>query len=126
MKTIKIFLAILIAAASLQSLNAQSNKSDRTGPIKTIAIKVSGGDCDMDKKRIEKAAYTVNGVKSANWNEDSKVLTIKYDLFKKDAPIEVQKSVALAGHDTELYRASDSSFHKLPECCNYTRKTIAN
>ncbi|MDO5105556.1 heavy-metal-associated domain-containing protein, partial [Capnocytophaga sp.] len=30
-----------------------------------------GGNCKMCKKRIEKAAYSVKGVKSADWNVES-------------------------------------------------------
>lgn len=119
-------MAIMLAMVIFQSANAQSDKSQRTGAIKTVNIKVSGGECDMDKRRIEKAAYTVDGVKSANWSKDSKVLTIKYSLFKKEVPGEVQKQVALVGHDTELFRANDSSYQQLPHCCSYSKKAIAH
>ena len=67
----KTFKALIIAIASLlvfQSTNAQSDKYERTIGIKTQTIKVSG-TCSMDKQRIEKASYSVDGVKLAVWNE---------------------------------------------------------
>jgi mercuric ion binding protein len=121
MKTIKILLAIMIAIISTQSANAQSDKTERTVGIKTQTIKVYG-ECGMCKKRIEKAAWTVEGVKSARWNEDTKVLTLKYSVFKKEAADNVQKKIAAVGYDTEKYSADGAAYQKLPDCCQYQRK----
>ncbi len=121
MKTIKIFIATFIAFIAIQSANAQSDKTQRTIGIKTEAIKVSG-NCGMDKRRIEAAAYSVDGVKSADWNEYSQVLTLKYSVFKKDAADNVQRKIASVGNDTEKYKADDAVYQKLPDCCKYERK----
>lgn len=121
MKTIKLLFAMLIVFASYQSAGAQSDKTQRTTGIKTENIKVSG-TCSMDKRRIENAAYTVEGVKSAVWDEYSQVLTLKYSVFKKDAADNVQKKIASVGNDTEKYRADDMVYQKLPDCCHYPRK----
>lgn len=121
MKTIKLLFAMLIAFASYQSASAQSDKTQRTIGIKTENIKVSG-TCSMDKRRIENAAYTVDGVKSAVWDEYSQVLTLKFSVFKKDAADNVQKKIASVGNDTEKYRADDTVYQKLPDCCHYQRK----
>jgi cation transport ATPase len=118
MKTIKSLFAMLIVFATIPFVNAQSDKYERITGIKTQTIKVNGV-CNMCKMRIEKAALTVEGVKSANWNEDAKVLTVKYDLFKKEAVNNVQKKIALAGHDTEMYKAEDNAYQKLHNCCHY-------
>ena len=123
MKTIKILVAMLFAFAAFQSANAQSDKSQREIGIKTQNIKVSG-TCGMDKRRIETAAYSIDGVKSAIWNEYTQILTLKYSVFKKDAADSVQKKVALAGNDTELYTATDAAYNSLPDCCHYTKNTI--
>jgi len=117
----KLLFAMLLAFATYQSANAQSDKTQRTIGIKTQTIKVSG-TCDMDKRRIETAAYTVEGVKSAVWDQYSQVLTLKYSVFKKDAADNVQKKIALAGNDTEQYKADDAAYQSLPECCHYQRK----
>jgi hypothetical protein len=122
MKTIKLLFAILFACIVFQSVNAQSDKTQREFGIKTQAIKVSG-TCSMDKRRIETAAYTVEGVKTAVWDEYTQVLTLKYSVFKKDAADNVQKKIASVGNDTEKYRAGDMVYQRLPDCCHYTRKS---
>lgn len=121
MKTIKLLFAMLLAFATFQSASAQSDKTQRTIGIKTENIKVSG-TCSMDKRRIETAAYSIDGVKSAVWDEYTQVLTLKYSVFKKDAADNVQKKIASVGNDTEKYRADDVVYQKLPDCCHYQRK----
>src|SRR5882762_6696867 len=104
MKTIKMLFTVAILLVTVSFANAQSDKTQRTIGIKTQTIKVSG-ICNMDKRRIETAAYTVDGVNAAVWDEYTHVLTLKYGVFKKDAADIVQKKIALAGNDTEKYRA---------------------
>ncbi|HTE31789.1 MAG TPA: heavy-metal-associated domain-containing protein [Chryseolinea sp.] len=121
MKANRILLATFVAVIAFQSGNAQSGKELLNNRTKTESIKVYG-ECGMCKKRIEKAAIAVKGVQSANWNEDSKYLTINYDLFKKDVPDNVQQKVTEAGHDTGKYKADDAVYEGLPACCHYSRK----
>ena len=97
MKTIKILFAMMFAFITTQYVNAQSDKTERTVGIKTQTIKVYG-ECGMCKKSIEKAAYTVEGVKSVRWNEDTKVLTLKYSSFKKEAADNVQNTALMMLH----------------------------
>ncbi|MES1224755.1 MAG: ATPase [Bacteroidota bacterium] len=113
---------MLFALATFQSVNAQSDKIQRTVGVKTQTIKVSG-TCSMDKRRIEAAAYSIDGVKTAIWDEHTQALTLTYNVFKKDAAGNVQKKIASVGNDTEKYRADDVVYQKLPECCHYSRKS---
>ncbi len=48
-----------------------------------------------------------------------KYLTLKYDLFKKEAVDDVQKKIASVGHDNEKYQAEDKVYTALPDCCHY-------
>ena len=121
MKTIKILFAVAILLVTVSFANAQSDKTQRTVGIKTQTIHVSG-TCSMDKIRIEKAAYAVDGVKLAVWDEFAQVLTLKYSVFTKDAADNAQKKIALAGNDTEKYRADDMACQNLPGCCHYKRQ----
>ncbi len=121
MKTIKTLFTVAILLVTVSFANAQSDKTERTIGIKTQTIKVSG-TCSMDKRRIETAAYSVDGVKSAYWDEYTQVLTLQYSVFKKDAAENVQKKIASVGNDTEKYRADDTVYQKLPDCCHYQRK----
>ena len=121
MTTIKTLFAMLFAFATIQSANAQSDKTQRTIGIKTQNIKESG-TCSMDERRIETAAYSVDGIKSANWNEYTQVLTLTYSVFRKDAADNVQKKITAVGNDTEKYRANGTVYQALPVCCHYQRK----
>jgi copper chaperone CopZ len=78
------------------------------------------GNCGMCKKRIEKAAQS-EGVASAEWNKDTKMLTVVYDSVKISND-QIQKNVASVGHDTEKMSAEDKVYEKLPGCCLYERK----
>ena len=118
MKSIKTIIVVIGALLAFQATNAQSDKSERTIRINTQIIKVNGV-CDMCKKRIENAALSVDGVKSATWDEGTKILILKYDLFKKEAVDNVQKKIASVGHDNEKYKADDKAYTALPDCCHY-------
>ena len=84
-----------------------------------VMLKV-GGNCEMCKERIETAALSVNGVTSANWKIDSKMLHLNFDSTKTNSD-EIQRTIAKVGHDTEKFKAPDEVYNKLPECCLYER-----
>ena len=86
---------------------------------KTDSVKVYG-NCGMCKKRIE-AAVKTEGVKSADWNVETKMLTITYDT-QKTSMDDIQKMISKVGHDTEKYSADVEVYNKLPGCCLYERK----
>ncbi|OFY70136.1 MAG: ATPase [Bacteroidetes bacterium RBG_13_42_15] len=79
------------------------------------------GNCDMCKVRIEKAAKSVEGVLSASWNMRSKMAEVEYDSTMTDLS-KIQMAIADAGHDTEMHKADDEAYNKLPACCKYKRK----
>lgn len=87
---------------------------------KLVDIKVSG-QCDMCKARIEKAAFKVKGVKSAEWHPDDKVLHVVLNENKTDV-LAVQTKMASIGHDTEGVLASDEAYNGLHGCCKYDRQ----
>jgi mercuric ion binding protein len=84
----------------------------------TATFKVAG-NCDQCKARIEKAAK-LNGVTQAEWNKKTKVLSLVFDKSKTTSDA-ILKSVAAAGHDTELFKADDKAYAALPGCCQYER-----
>jgi len=124
MKTTNMFFSVpILLLCTVSSAIAQSDKTQRAIGIKTQTIKVSG-TCSMDKRRIETAAYSIDGVKSATWEQGTQILKVTYSAFKKKAADNVQKRVAAAGNDTEKYRADDIVYQKLPDCCHYQRKQL--
>ncbi len=78
------------------------------------------GNCESCKKRIEKAAKT-DGVKTAEWSEEKKMITVKFDPSKISAD-QIQQNIAKVGYDTEKYKADEDAYNKLPKCCQYDRK----
>lgn len=116
MKTVKLFIAALLAVVLSASSFAQDNS--KTNSTKTDSIKVAG-NCGMCKARIEKAAK-MDGVTKAEWSEKTKILTLVYDpaVINSD---DVQKNIASVGHDTEKFRAEDKVYNSLPGCCKFDR-----
>lgn len=79
------------------------------------------GNCGMCKKRIEKAALSVSGVKMANWNQETGQLKLILD--EEKALIDtVHAKIAKVGHDTDKVKAKEEDYKSLHECCQYTRK----
>src|SRR6185436_18781365 len=116
MKSSKCFLFIVTVFASLD-LTAQVNKSKDS----TVSFRVSGA-CEICKERIEKA-LKIKGVRSADWNVDSKMLTLVYSPTIVSL-LKVHKIIAGVGHDTELEKAKDAVYNELPECCHYRKKEV--
>lgn len=87
----------------------------------TKKIKVAG-NCGMCETRIEKAALSVKGVDSAEWDKDTKMLSVQFNSEKTDLE-KIHAAVAKVGHDTEKAKAKDKVYDKLPGCCKYERVT---
>jgi copper chaperone CopZ len=78
------------------------------------------GNCEMCKETIE-TSLKVGGVKMAEWNKDTKMITVAFDSTKINLD-HIQKNVAAVGYDNEKYKGDDSAYKNLPECCQYERK----
>jgi periplasmic mercuric ion binding protein len=86
---------------------------------KTEKFKVYG-NCGMCEKRIEKAANSVEGVQSSDWNKESKMIEVKFDDSKTDVH-KIHMAIAKVGHDTEMHKANGEVYKELPSCCKYDR-----
>lgn len=115
MKSLR-FMLIAVFAIVTTPLFAQ-----QSAPANSDTIKVNG-ECGMCKNRIQKA-LKLEGIASANWNTEAKLLTVTYNsaIITNET---IQKKVAAVGHDTGKYRAEDTVYNKLPECCKYERKKV--
>lgn len=87
---------------------------------KTAEFEVKG-NCGMCEARIEKAANSVEGVSSADWDRETKRIRISFDPGKTGIH-KIHMAIAMAGHDTEMHRAPQEAYDKLPACCKYDRK----
>ena len=108
----KVVVVVLFAILGM-NVNAQEKKSKN----KNVKVEVSG-ICEMCEKRIEKAAYSVKGVKSAEWHADHQDLHLIIDETKCSV-IDVEKAIAKVGHDTKDIKATDAEYAKLHGCCKY-------
>ena len=86
---------------------------------KTEKIKVYG-NCGMCQSRIEKAAKSVDGVTTAEWDKETKILEVTFDDSKTDAD-KIELALSEVGHDTENHKAKDKVYDELPGCCQYER-----
>ena len=107
------------ANAKPEDSNDMSGMDMGTAKMEHQTIKVSGS-CDMCKERIETAAKSVSGVKSAEWTAEKQMLHVEFDATKTNSDA-IQKAIAKVGHDTEKYKASDAVYKELPECCLYRK-----
>ena len=88
---------------------------------KTEKFKVYG-NCGTCEQRIETAAKSVDGVSKANWNKETKMMEVTFDDSKTDVH-KVHMAIAKAGHDTQMHKATNEAYNKLPGCCKYERAT---
>lgn len=118
----KKYLVMMLAVLGVAFASQAQEKKNKNAKID---VEVNG-NCDMCKKRIEKAAFAVKGVKSAEWHADDQTLHLIID-ENKTSPIQVQESVAKAGHDTKYdkkaIKATDEAYENLHNCCVYERES---
>ncbi len=112
MKSLRIFsLAYLMMAFATVSL-AQT---------KTETFNVSG-NCGMCKAKIEKSAK-VAGATEANWDKETKVLTVTYNSSSTNTA-KIQQKIADVGYDNAGFKSTMEAYTKLPGCCKYERTTM--
>ncbi len=78
------------------------------------------GNCGMCKTKIEKAANSVEGVSSVNWNVDTKVITLLFNESKTNLDA-IHNAIAKVGYDTDKVKANDEVYNNLHGCCKYDR-----
>ena len=110
MKTKKVSLITLLALG-IAAVAAPAEKKEK--------FEVAG-NCGMCETRIEKAALSVDGVSTADWDKETKMIEVKYNSDRVDIH-KIHMAIAKAGHDTKMHKASDEVYEKLPGCCKYER-----
>lgn len=114
----KKYLVLMLAVLGVAFTSTAQEKKNKNAKV-DVEVK---GNCDMCKKRIEKAAFGVKGVKSAEWHSDDQTLHLIIDENKTTA-LKVQESVAKAGHDTKEVKATKENYDGLHGCCQYDRES---
>lgn len=106
---------LLVVTLSIQAQEVKNKNAKHT-----IFV---NGNCEQCQNRIQKAAFSVKGVKSANWNMETHqmVLTINEE---KTSIVVVKKAIAKVGHDTDDLKATQEDYDNLHSCCKYDREVL--
>ena len=113
MKNIVLGMMLLFIALSTQAQEKKNKNAKYEFEV--------NGNCEQCQKRIQKAAFSVAGVKSANWNIETHQMTIIIN-EEKCSVADVKKAIAKVGHDTDDVKSTDEVYAKLHSCCQYDRK----
>ncbi len=113
MKKIIVLVFLVLAGLSVQ---AQVKKNKNAKYVTEV-----NGNCEQCQKRIQKAAFSVVGVKSAVWNIETHQLSVILN-EEKCTLLEVKIAIAKVGHDTDEVKTTDATYENLHHCCLYDRK----
>lgn len=109
---------LLVLLLTFMGVTAQAQEKKNKNAKYEVEVK---GNCEMCKKRIEKAAFGVKGVKFAQWHADHQDMHLIIDETKCSID-DVRKAVAKTGHDTDKIKAKDEDYNGLHDCCQYDRQ----
>lgn len=112
----KQIIVVLLVAFIGFSAHSQDKKNKNAKYVTEV-----NGNCEQCQKRIQKAAYSVAGVKSAVWSIETHQLSLILN-EEKSAPLDVKKAIAKVGHDTDEVKATNEDYESLHSCCLYERK----
>ena len=112
MKNIILIVMVIFLGFSAQ---AQEKKNKNAKFVTEV-----NGNCEQCQKRIQKAAYSVAGVKSAIWSIETHQLSLILN-EEKCSPLDVKKAIAKVGHDTDEVKATIEDYDNLHSCCKYER-----
>ncbi len=99
------------------SLSTQAQEKKNKNAKHTIVV---NGNCEQCQRRIQKAAFSVNGVKSAMWDIETHKLALTIN-EEKTSVLDVKKAVTKVGHDAGEVKSTDETYNKLHSCCQYQR-----
>ncbi len=116
MKNVLLGMMLLLVTLSTQA-QVKKNKNAKY----TVMV---NGNCEQCQRRIQKAAFSVDGVKTANWNIESHKLEVTIN-EEKTSVAAVKKAVARVGHDAGEIRATNETYENLHHCCQYDREEQA-
>jgi mercuric ion binding protein len=114
MKNRILFLMMFLFTFTINAQEKQTKSKNASHEIKV------NGNCKMCKKRIEKACYSVSGVKKAVWHQDHQDVHLVIDENKTTVDA-VRKAIAKAGYDTDKVKTDEVTYKNLHHCCKYDR-----
>ena len=109
-----VFLVLLMTMFAF-SAYSQENKNKNAKYTTEV-----NGNCEQCQKRIQKAAFSVPGVKSASWDIGTHQLSLIIN-EEKCSLADVKKAIAKVGHDTDSIKSTKEDYDNLHHCCQYDR-----
>ncbi len=106
MKKTGIFILMMLITAGLYAAD---------GKFETIKIKTSS-QCGECKERIEEALAFEKGVKTAELDVETKIVTVTYKK-SKTSPEKIRKAISKVGYDADDVTADPKAYSKLDACC---------
>jgi mercuric ion binding protein len=111
-KNIAVVLLMIVVGFSAQGQEKKNKNAKYTTEV--------NGNCEQCQKRIQKAAFSVPGVKSASWSIETHQLSLIIN-EEKSSLSDVKKAIAKVGHDTDDQKATKEDYDNLHFCCQYER-----
>lgn len=115
-KGLTIFAFFILFTGAGHSFAQEASAAENPGEATFTVL----GNCGMCKDRIERAAFSVRGVRSAAWDQQEQKLTVRWRPDRTSQE-EIERAIAKAGHDTENFLADDETHANLHHCCIYER-----
>ena len=112
-------LASFTLGVNANTISSSTRISVLHGKVRTETFKVYG-NCGMCESTIEGSLKNVKGIKSVDWNKETKMITVNFD-SEKISLLKIKKKITSVGYDTEEFRATQKAYNSLPGCCQYER-----
>jgi periplasmic mercuric ion binding protein len=117
-----LFLLSLAGMLSFGLITKAAGTPNRDDKDKIVKIKTSA-ICEMCKERIERNLSFEKGVKEANLNVETKVVTVIYNPGKTDIA-KLKANISKTGYDADELTADEKGYNKLPGCCKKTASAM--
>lgn len=108
---------LLMGVSVLASCSGVAQTSSENNDTTTFKVY---GNCGMCEKTIEGSLNGKKGVEDADWDKETKMITVIYD-SEKITVDQIKEKIAGVGYDTDSHRAEEGTYNELPGCCQYDR-----
>lgn len=111
--------AVTAAFLGITVLTSCGN-SEESGDYSAKAEFKVYGNCEMCENTIEGSLNGQDGIGEADWNKETKMISVTYDAAAIDED-QIKEKIAEVGYDSDSHRAKDKVYNALPGCCQYER-----
>jgi cation transport ATPase len=113
----KIFKSLVVLTIIFTFIGAKISAQTESSASTTSVVKIkTSAECDMCKTRIEKEVNGMKGVKKAELDLTTKILTVEYNA-NKTSPDKIRTAISNIGYDADDVKANNKANKNLPACC---------